>query len=79
MNHQQSTSISGKHHPENHKGEGSTPCVSQQSCIQFSGNRFEWSDSEVRKRSRHVQIRTSESKDHWQLYDSSAVLNLKLL
>ena len=25
MNHQQSTSISGKHHPENHKGEGSTP------------------------------------------------------
>src|SRR3954453_10342700 len=25
MNHQQSTSISGKHHPENHKGEGNTP------------------------------------------------------
>src|SRR5260370_37845108 len=25
MNRQQSTSISGKHHPENHKGEGSTP------------------------------------------------------
>ena len=27
MNRQQSTSISGKHHPENHKGEGSTPSV----------------------------------------------------
>jgi hypothetical protein len=24
-------------------------------------------------------VRTSESKDHWQLYDSSAVLNLKFL
>jgi len=28
MNRQQSTSISGKHHPENHKGEGSTPNAS---------------------------------------------------
>jgi hypothetical protein len=27
MNRQQSTSISGKHHPENHKGEGSTECA----------------------------------------------------
>src|SRR5439155_2589216 len=31
-----------------------------------------WSDSEVRKPSRHVQIRTSESKDHQQRYDASA-------
>ena len=27
MNRQQSTSISGKHHPENHKGEGSRPSL----------------------------------------------------
>ena len=36
-------------------------------------------DSEVRKRLRHPLMRTSESKGHWQLYDSSAVLNLKFL
>ena len=29
MNRQQSTSISGNRHPENHKGEGSTPTVWQ--------------------------------------------------
>ena len=40
MNRQERTSISGKHHPENHKGEGSTPCVSQLSYIQFNGTRF---------------------------------------
>jgi hypothetical protein len=39
----------------------------------------QWSDSEVRQCSGLVQMRTSESKDHWQLYDSSAVLNLKFL
>jgi hypothetical protein len=29
MNHEQSTSTSGKHHPENHKGEGNTPNARQ--------------------------------------------------
>jgi hypothetical protein len=30
-------------------------------------------DSEVRHSLRHIPMRTSESKGHWQLYDSSAV------
>ena len=45
----------------------------------MTAEQVQWSDSEVRQCSGHVQVRTSESKDHWQLYDSSAVLNLKFL
>ena len=37
------------------------------------------SDSDVRIISRHTLLRTSESKEHWKTYDSSAVLNLKFL
>jgi hypothetical protein len=34
MNRQQSISISGKHRPENHKGEGNTPSAKQLSLHQ---------------------------------------------
>jgi hypothetical protein len=34
MNRQQSTSISGKPHLENHKGEGNTPSVPQLICVE---------------------------------------------
>src|SRR3977135_751826 len=37
MNRQQSTSISGKHHPENHKGEGSTPSARHPPCVVTNG------------------------------------------
>jgi hypothetical protein len=33
MNYEQSTSISGKHHPENHKGEWSAPVVRQRARV----------------------------------------------
>jgi hypothetical protein len=33
MNRQQSTSILGKRHPENHKGEGSAPSVRHYSAL----------------------------------------------
>src|SRR6266852_3709711 len=36
-------------------------------------------DSEVRKPWLHTLIRTSESKGHWQLYDSSVALDLTFL
>jgi hypothetical protein len=39
MNCQQSTSISGKHHPENHKGEGSAPSVRQKFVLKNTGAR----------------------------------------
>jgi hypothetical protein len=37
MNHQQSTSISGKPHPENHKGEGNRPRRVAPLCLNFAG------------------------------------------
>jgi hypothetical protein len=37
MNRQQSTSISGKPHLENHKGEGNTPSVPQLICVEPNG------------------------------------------
>jgi hypothetical protein len=37
MNRQQSTSISGKPHLENHKGEGNTPSVPQLICVDANG------------------------------------------
>ena len=37
MNRQERTSISGKHHPENHKGEGSTPVRGATVLIQRNG------------------------------------------
>ena len=38
MNRQERTSISGKHHPENHKGEGSTPSL-RHPCAELGGIR----------------------------------------
>jgi hypothetical protein len=39
MNRRQSTSISGKPHPENHKGEGNRPRRMAPLCLYFSGMR----------------------------------------
>ena len=41
MNRQQSTSISGKPHLENHKGEGNAPSAEQLSCVEPNGLRSE--------------------------------------
>jgi hypothetical protein len=39
MNRQQSTSISGKHHPENHKGEGSALSARKRRSVNLKGMR----------------------------------------
>jgi hypothetical protein len=39
MNDQQSTSIPGKHHPENHKGEGNRSVVWPRLCFNMTGTR----------------------------------------
>src|SRR6202011_3247921 len=41
------------------------------------GNAHQCPDSEVRKTLQHPLMRTSESKGHWHIYDSSAALNPK--
>ena len=42
-----------------------TPEYAHNSTHASGGLLCQWSDSEVRQHSRHVRIRTSESKDHW--------------
>jgi hypothetical protein len=39
MNRQERTSINGKHHPENHKGEGERTEREALFCININGNR----------------------------------------
>jgi hypothetical protein len=65
MNRQQSTSISGKPHLENHKGEGNTPSVPQLICVDANGLAACGRAKNVAaSQRRSIEQRPRKSRDH---------------